>query len=103
MSDYVFMISLTACLAALAFAVAKAVQYQNQVKRMRRMIQAAPIPAFVIGRDHRVLYWGSAMEKISGIKGDQIVGTIRPEGKPKAVPITWKASRDPKTVVSIAQ
>ncbi|HMA54145.1 MAG TPA: class I SAM-dependent methyltransferase [Acidobacteriota bacterium] len=37
------------------------------------------------------------------IKGDQIVGTIRPDGKPKAVPAAWKASRDPKTVVSIAQ
>lgn len=37
------------------------------------------------------------------IKGDQIVGTVRPAGNPKAVAAAWKATRDPKTVVSIAQ
>jgi SAM-dependent methyltransferase len=37
------------------------------------------------------------------IKGDQIVGWVRPAGNPKAVATAWKAARDPKTVVSIAQ
>jgi SAM-dependent methyltransferase len=37
------------------------------------------------------------------ITGDQIVGKVRPAGDPKAVAIPWKAKRDPKTVVPIAQ
>ncbi len=37
------------------------------------------------------------------IRGDQIVGTVRPAGNPKAVATAWKATRDPKTVVPIAQ
>ena len=37
------------------------------------------------------------------IRGDQIVGTVRPAGNPKAVATAWKAVRDPKTVVPIAQ
>jgi SAM-dependent methyltransferase len=37
------------------------------------------------------------------IKGDQIAGTVRPAADPKAVAVAWKATRDPKTVVSIAQ
>ena len=37
------------------------------------------------------------------IKGDGIVGSVRPAGNPKAVAVAWKAWRDPKTSVSIAQ
>jgi len=29
----------------------------------------------VIGRDHRVIYWNTALERLSGIKADEIVGT----------------------------
>jgi len=37
------------------------------------------------------------------VAGDSIAGTVRPAGDPKAVAKAWKASRDPKTVVSIAK
>jgi SAM-dependent methyltransferase len=37
------------------------------------------------------------------VKGMEIVGTVRPANNAKAVAAAWKAARDPKTVVSIAQ
>jgi SAM-dependent methyltransferase len=37
------------------------------------------------------------------IKGNVITGTVRPAADPKAAAVAWKAVRDPKTMVSIAQ
>lgn len=37
------------------------------------------------------------------IKGNVITGTVRPAADPKAVAVAWKAVRDPKTMVPIAQ
>ena len=33
------------------------------------------MPAFVIGKDHRVIHWNRALEKLSGIPATQIMGT----------------------------
>jgi PAS domain S-box-containing protein len=48
---------------------------QESEKRLFRIIDRSPIPAFVIGRDHRVLYWNRALEHLSKIPAAEIVGT----------------------------
>jgi len=42
---------------------------------LNSVIQGFSIPAFVVGKDHRVLYWNRALEKLSGIKAEEVVGT----------------------------
>jgi len=42
---------------------------------LRSIVQGFSIPAFVIGKDHKVIYWNSALEKLSKIKIQDIVGT----------------------------
>ncbi len=44
-------------------------------QRLHRVIEGSPIPTFVIGKDHRVIYWNRALEELSGIKAEEIVGT----------------------------
>ena len=39
------------------------------------IINGSPIPQFVIGRDHRVIIWNEALEKYSGIKAEEVIGT----------------------------
>jgi PAS domain S-box-containing protein len=44
-------------------------------QRLYSIIQGSPIPAFVIGKDHKVMYWNKALEELSGIKVEDVVGT----------------------------
>jgi PAS domain S-box-containing protein len=44
-------------------------------RRLHSIIDGSPIPAFVIGKDHRVLYWNRALEELSGINADKVIGT----------------------------
>jgi signal transduction histidine kinase len=39
------------------------------------IIQRSPIPAFMISRDHRVTHWNSALEALSNIKTQEVIGT----------------------------
>ena len=45
--------------------------------RLHAVVQGSPIPQFVIGRDHRVVYWNSAVEELTGIRASEIIGTNR--------------------------
>lgn len=45
---------------------------------LRSTVNGFPIPAFMIGKDHRVLYWNKALEEISGVHSADVVGTQRP-------------------------
>jgi len=38
-------------------------------KRLNSVLESSPAPTFVIGRDHRVIYWNRAMEKLDGGQG----------------------------------
>ncbi|MCK9196143.1 MAG: PAS domain-containing protein [Syntrophales bacterium] len=38
-------------------------------------IGGSPIPAFVIDRDHRLIYWNRALEELSKIKAEEVIGT----------------------------
>lgn len=39
------------------------------------VVDGSPVPTFVIGRDHSVVYWNRALEKISGVPASQVGGT----------------------------
>ncbi|TFG37340.1 MAG: PAS domain S-box protein, partial [Syntrophobacterales bacterium] len=44
-------------------------------QKIRIILEGSPIPAFVIGTDHRIIYWNKALEELSGIKADDVIGT----------------------------
>ena len=42
---------------------------------LRSIVQGFSIPAFVIGKDHKVIYWNRALEHLSKIPMREVVGT----------------------------
>jgi len=44
-------------------------------QHLQSIIQGSPIPSFVIGNDHKVIYWNKALEELSGIKAEEVTGT----------------------------
>lgn len=48
---------------------------KDNEQALESIIQGTPIPLFVIGRDHRVIYWNRSLEKLSGITAEGMVGT----------------------------
>ncbi|MGV8057471.1 MAG: ATP-binding protein [Smithellaceae bacterium] len=44
-------------------------------QRLRSIIDGSPIPAFMIGNDHRIIYWNKALEELSRIKAREVIGT----------------------------
>jgi PAS domain S-box-containing protein len=48
---------------------------RESAQRLHSIIGGSPIPAFVIGNDHRVIHWNKALEEMSRIKSEEIVGT----------------------------
>jgi PAS domain S-box-containing protein len=49
--------------------------FSNGEQYLQRVIGSSPIPAFVIGMDHRVIYWNRALAELSGIQAEEVVGT----------------------------
>jgi PAS domain-containing protein len=46
-------------------------------KRLNSIFQGFSIPAFVIGKDHKVILWNRALEKLSKIPAEEMIGTNR--------------------------
>lgn len=44
-------------------------------QRLYSIIQGSAIPIFVIGKDHKIVYWNRALEILSGIKAEEVLGT----------------------------
>ena len=44
-------------------------------QQLHSIVDGSPFPAFVIGKDHRVIHWNKALEKMSSIKSEEIVGS----------------------------
>lgn len=42
---------------------------------LHSIIGGSPIPAFMIGKDHRIIYWNKALEELSRIKAREVIGT----------------------------
>jgi len=49
--------------------------FSNSRQSMQSIIGSSPIPAFIIGKDHLIIYWNKALEELSGIKAREVVGT----------------------------
>ncbi|HNX18444.1 MAG TPA: PAS domain S-box protein [Methanoregula sp.] len=54
---------------------AKEQELQESNSELHSIIQGSPIPQFVIDRDHRILHWNTALEKCSGIRAEEVIGT----------------------------
>jgi PAS domain S-box-containing protein len=46
-------------------------------QKLHSIIQGSPIPAFVIDKDHKITYWNRALEEITGISAQSMVGTTQ--------------------------
>lgn len=42
---------------------------------LKEVMNVSPVPQFVINKDHNVIYWNHALEKLSNIPADNILGT----------------------------
>nr|WP_319373350.1 histidine kinase dimerization/phosphoacceptor domain -containing protein [uncultured Methanobacterium sp.] len=42
---------------------------------LKEIMDVSPVPQFVINNDHNVIYWNHALEKLSKIKAENILGT----------------------------
>jgi PAS domain S-box-containing protein len=49
----------------------------NQQKNLPTYIHKSPDPTFMIDNDHLVAHWNPAMEKLSGVKARDVIGTSR--------------------------
>jgi PAS domain S-box-containing protein len=45
---------------------------------LSQIIEGSTIPTFVLNQDHIVTHWNTAMEKITGVSAETMVGTSRP-------------------------
>ncbi len=43
--------------------------------RLSHIIMGSPVPTFVVDNNHVTTHWNTALEKVSGISGSQVVGT----------------------------
>ncbi|MGO8878305.1 MAG: PAS domain S-box protein, partial [Desulfomonilaceae bacterium] len=50
---------------------------RDSEEQLRAVIYGSPIPQFMINQDHRVTHWNHALEAISGIMADQVIGTAQ--------------------------
>ena len=59
--------------------ITKSIRAEQAIRRsenkLNAIVRGSPIPQFVIDRDHKVINWNEALEKYSGIKAEEIVGT----------------------------
>ncbi|HQI34857.1 MAG TPA: PAS domain S-box protein [Syntrophales bacterium] len=46
-------------------------------KTIEGIIEGSPIPMFVIGKDHRIMFWNRAFTELSGYDGKHFIGTDR--------------------------
>ncbi len=50
-------------------------ELRESEQRLSSVVSRSPIPAFVIGKDHRILYWNKALEELTKIKAKDAIGT----------------------------
>ncbi|MFO7964274.1 MAG: PAS domain S-box protein [Desulfobacterales bacterium] len=49
----------------------------EQEETVSQIIQGSTIPTFVINRDHKVTHWNKALERLTGVSADEMIGTNR--------------------------
>jgi PAS domain S-box-containing protein len=50
-------------------------ELKESEQRLKSVVSLSPIPAFVIDRDHKILYWNKALEQLTKIKAEDVIGT----------------------------
>jgi PAS domain S-box-containing protein len=50
-------------------------ELRESEQRLTATIQGSPIPIFVIDRDQRIIHWNKALEQLSNIRADEVVGS----------------------------
>jgi PAS domain S-box-containing protein len=73
--EFLLSFLLAVCCVALIYFIHSAWKWKHRERMLRRIIQSSPLPTFVIRKDHRVLYWNAALEKLSHIKSEDVIGT----------------------------
>jgi PAS domain S-box-containing protein len=48
---------------------------KDSEQKMRSILHGSPIPQFVIDKDHRVTHWNRALEMLTGVKAEEVLGT----------------------------
>jgi len=48
---------------------------KNMEEMLSKITDGSPIPLFVINKQHEVTYWNAAIETLSGVSGQEMVGT----------------------------
>jgi two-component system, NarL family, sensor histidine kinase DegS len=48
---------------------------ENAEKALFRIIDGSPVATFVINKDHEVIYWNTAIEALTGMKKEEVLGT----------------------------
>ncbi|MGB0684440.1 MAG: EAL domain-containing protein [Magnetovibrionaceae bacterium] len=44
----------------------------------QQILDGSPVPTFAIDRSHRIIHWNPALEAVSGVSADQMLGTNEP-------------------------
>ena len=50
-------------------------ELRESERRLSSILQGSPIPTFVLGKNHRILYWNRAVEVLTRIRAADVVGT----------------------------
>ena len=50
---------------------------KRQKSTAEGIIYGSPIPMFVLGKDHKIIYWNKECEKLTGFSSDEMIGTDR--------------------------
>jgi PAS domain S-box-containing protein len=52
-------------------------EIRRQKKTAEGILSGSPIPMMVIDRNHKIIYWNRACEKLTGYRSDEMIGTDR--------------------------
>ncbi len=53
-------------------------------QKLKKILEDSPVSTFVLDKHHRVIHWNKALERLSGIRKEEVVGSTHP----------WKAFYD---------
>ena len=71
---FLLFVLLLAATAVISFAYA-IWRGRNDQQILRSILQSSPIPTFVISTNRKILYWNRALEGLSGIRAEEVLGT----------------------------
>ena len=54
-----------------------ATRQKQEEEMLTRTIDVSPLPTFAIDKQHKITHWNKAIESLSGLKKDEVIGTDR--------------------------